>query len=250
MYSNKAAVTQQEEGEKSLAEAAFDGSNPENMGPTIADGATIAQVASELSKGLQIDPPSIDNPEATPDEDDGPTLEERIQMEAELAKLQKKLTILKWATAIGALIFSILIAVIKDIAGYGTLVAGIITAVAALLLVGMGLWMKNIVDQMADPKFKYVNQTINFKGEYNTVLAVSLLSAALVAAGWTSMWKNAWNSIQSFFKGGAGAGANGGFSVKTGFKAAKTANDAASGFRLRNLFSFKKWLNTIFPSKD
>lgn len=247
MYSNKGAASQQEEGQKSLAEAAFDGSNPDNAGPTIEEGASIAQVASELSKGLQIDVPSLNNPEANPEEE-GPSLEELIQKKAELEALQKKLKILQWATVLGALVFSILIAILKNIAVYGTIIAAIVTAVAALLLVGMGLWMKDIVDQMADPKFKDVNQAINFNGEYNSVLLISAMSALLVAAGWTNMWQNVWNSITSFFQGGAAA--EGGFSIKAGLSAAKETAKVAEGFRLRDLFNIKKFLDTIFPKRN
>ena len=53
-YSGKALATRQEAGSKSLAEAAFDGSNPEDLTPTIPEGASIDKVASSLMDGSSL----------------------------------------------------------------------------------------------------------------------------------------------------------------------------------------------------
>ena len=113
----------------------------------------------------------------------------------------------------------------------------------------MGVWMFNVIKDMQDPLFKDVNQGINWNGKIGSVISILTLSAGLVAAGWTNMWQNAWKTIQAFFKGGAGAGTNGGFSFKAGKEAAKAASEAAECFKLKDFFNIKKIIDNFFPKE-
>ncbi|MBO4708130.1 MAG: hypothetical protein J5594_06245 [Elusimicrobiaceae bacterium] len=199
VYSSKGVASRQDVGQKSLAEAAFDGSSPEDITPTIPEGATIGQVASTLMKGNNL---GIELPEGS--EIIPPELPEDIQditeKTAELAKLQSRLTLLKIGTMVGALIFSIGIFFLRKIPWPWGLAAAIIASVAAAaFLVGMGLWMKNVIDQMADPKFKDVNQGISFDSEYFNVIKTCASAGIIVGLGWTNKWGEIIKKIKNFF---------------------------------------------------
>ncbi len=186
LYSGKSVASRQEVGSKSLAEAAFDGSNPENVTPTIPEGASIGQVASTLMRGnnLGIDLPA--GSEIIPPELEQ-ELEDTAQKAEELAALQRKLTLLKIAMMAGALMFAIGIFFLRKIPIWGPVAAVVVSAAAAVFITGMGLWMKDVVDQMADPKFKEVNQGIDFVGKYTSIITTGASALAMAMyLGWSN----------------------------------------------------------------
>lgn len=236
-YSAKAAKGSQSEGDKVLADAAFDGARPEEVPATVDTGAYVSDVLRGLGGDLDMKSPKSDV--YKPIRDDVKDLAEKAE---ELTGLQNKLVNLQWITFGGALVFSIAISVLKSIPW----LAGIVTGVAALLLTGMSLWMFNIFDQMVDPKFKDVSNFINPLEEKFSIIKTIALSGILVAAGWTNMWQKVWDNITSLFKGKGLAGAAEG---------AATAGESSGGIInwLKN-FSFKTFgaikglLDKIFPS--
>ncbi len=200
MYSNKGAASQQEEGQKSLAEAAFDGSNPDNSGPIIEEGASIAQVASELAKGLEIDVPDPNDPNANPDE---PTVEDYIRQEAALKALQEKISNklllligIVAAAAIG-LYFLVKAAYAAPLAWWFWVAAGVLSA-AALATIACFMWagdnsIVNMIKEMGDPeKFGLVNQGIDVGGKLTNTYILAAEMTALLGMCWIP-----WNSITS-----------------------------------------------------
>ncbi len=247
-YSSKAGASNQDVGQKSLAEAAFDGSNPENVAPTIPENATIGQVSGALlnSGGL---PKQLKKNFEDLEKD----FEEIQKKTEELSKLQKKFNTLKWATLIGSLVISIAISFLKNIPVAGWWIAGAVAAIGIALVTGMGLWMNSIFKEMADPKFKEVNQGLNFRDLYNTVLRIPILSGVLILAGLTDMWKNTWNSITSVFKGKAATGAAAkGTAAAAGESSSGIVNaitNFSKNLTLKGFAAFRTLLEGIFPSR-
>ena len=193
VLSTKSRMTKHSVGAKHTAEAAFDGNRSDAKVTEIDDNARIDTVASKFFDTLSDDPDNKDlnkNP-----------LDNIVAKTKELSKLKKKLTGLLWATALGALAFSLGIYFARQIAEpYGMIVAGVLSAIALGLLIWSGISMGNIVKEMANPRFKGLNSDVGSKK--GLVWTTCILSGLLVAAGWTPMWKNAWTNITNFFKTG------------------------------------------------
>ena len=239
-YSGKAVVSPQDVNQKAYAEAAFDGSNPGDLTTTIPDGASIDRVASSLMTGM----PDISDELKNTMNDLDKELQNTAQLAQELANLQKKLTILQWATVIGALVFSIAISLLRNIPVYGWIIAAVVTALAAVLLVGMGLWMYDVIDQMQDEKFKAVNQGVDIVGKQFTTGKLLLMSGILVGLGWTGMWANMWNSITSLFSSSAGTAAGGAAAAEG---AASTASTGIGG-SLKTA-AIQAFFSNLFPKR-
>lgn len=243
-YSGKAVISNKSTEEKSLAEAAFDGSNPDDMTPSVEEGASVNRVASSLMGGLKVDLPDLKD---TLDLE--PELQDTAQKAAELAALQKKLTGLQWATVIGALVLSIAIGIVKNIPVYGWFIAAVISVLAAGLLFFMGVKMYDIIAEMQDQKFKAVNQGIDIIGKQWAVGKTLVMSGLLVAAGWTNMWQNIWNGITELFSGGASAAA-GGAAAEGAAQASTTAASTAgkiSGSGIFKKAAIQALFSNLFP---
>ncbi len=249
-YSAKATASSHEAGQKSLADAAFDGSNPENLTPTIPENATISRTVNALLDGSKGNLPKAITQSMNDLIND---INETKQKTEEFKELENKLNTLKWATLIGALALSIGISFLKNIPVHGLWIAGVVVAIGVLLVTGMGLWMKDVVDQMADQKFKAINRGVDFVGKYNLALKIPILSGALIFAGLTDMWKNTWNSITSIFKKKAAT-------TVTKVAAEQVVEKTAGGFAnaiknfsnklsLKGFGAFRGILEKIFPTK-
>lgn len=194
-YSKSAVQGSRKTEQKALAEAAFDGSNIKDFTPTVDENATPKDVNRDLMAGLQES--GFDDSTISNDGKEG--VRDTVELAGELKDLQRKLTILKVVTILAAVAFSIGIYFLRKIDPYGKLFAAILTVIALLILVGMCLWMKDTVDQMADEKFKYVNQNIDFGDQYWSVLKTGLISAVIVALGWTNKWEKIINKVKNWF---------------------------------------------------
>ena len=202
-YSVKGAGSKQAVDQKSLAEAAFDGSNPEDIATTIPDNATIDQVSSALMGGMDIDLPdggSIIPPEV---EDD---LKEVAKQQTELAKLQQKLSSkLLWmigtvAVMAIALFFLVKAAYAAPAAWWFWVAAGALSLIA-LGTIALFMWagedsIVNLIKQMGDEeKFGLVNQGVDVGGKLTQAGITAASLAALLGLCWIP-----WNSVAGLSK--------------------------------------------------
>ena len=192
-YSTKARGTDQIAGMKSLADAAFDGANPEGLDTTIEDGATIETVASTLKGDLRASKP----------EDKTIDFNEDARAKAQLKELNELQR--KFSNKVFWLMGSILVAAIgvfflvqaakkATVAWPLWLAAGVLTAAALVAIVWVTYLGKNslmgIINQMADSeKFGLVNNTVDFGTKIMTTHFLAGGLAALVGMAWIN-WKS------------------------------------------------------------
>ena len=193
-YSKKAVSSSQSEGQKSLAEAAFDGSNPEDLAPTIPEDASIAQVASNLMDGSKLNLPSGESL-IPPEVEDN--LKEVARQQAELTALQAKLSKkLLWmigtVTAMAiALFFLVRAFYTSDVwTKLGWLIASIALSAVALATIALFMWagedsIVNLIKRMADKdKFGLVNQGLDVGGKLNSTYGLAAALAGLLGLCW------------------------------------------------------------------
>lgn len=215
VYSNKAVASNKDVGQKSLAEAAFDGSNPEDITPTIPEGASIGQVASTLMSGSNINLPDAESL-IPPEVQD--TLKETMKQQQELLALQKKISnkLLGMIIAVAAMAVGLFF-LVK--AAYSApwptnlilFIAASVLSTAALLTIAGCLWWgdNSIIDmikQMGDQdKFGLVNQGIDVGGKITSTYMISAELALLLGMCWIP-WGNIGSAseiVQLIAKGAA-----------------------------------------------
>ena len=202
-YSGKAVATRQDAGAKALAEAAFDGSNPEDLTPTIEEGASIDKVASSLMKGMDIDMPE-GSEILPPDLEDN--MQELLQQQQELSALQQKISKrlllmigIVAAAAVG-LFFLVKAAYAAPAAWWLWVAAGVLSLAALGTIAGMLWWgdnsIVNMIKQLGDNnRFGLVNQGIDVGGKLTDAYTLSAGLAAMLGLCWLP-----WSGISSASK--------------------------------------------------
>ncbi|MBO4675136.1 MAG: hypothetical protein J5601_03505 [Elusimicrobiaceae bacterium] len=210
-YSGKAVATRQEAGAKALADAAFDGSNPENLTPTIPEGASIDKVASSLMKGLNIDMPEGNS--LVPDDLEN-DLKEIAEQTAALTALQKKIKNRLWTLvgvtlAAALLLFAFTKAFYNGVvwAGWAALALSAVTLSYIYIMVhGLGHGFSSpgddsiigLIRQMGDnEKFGLVNEGLDIAGKESNVKTLSLGLVGLLGLCWVP-WGNVTTKIGKF----------------------------------------------------
>ena len=206
-YSGKAVATRQSAGAKALAEAAFDGSNPEDLTPTIEEGASIDKVASSLMKGMDIDMPE-GSEILPPDLEDN--MQELLQQQQELSALQQKISKrlllmigIVAAAAIG-LFFLVKAAYAAPAAWWLWVAAGVLSLAALGTIAGMLWWgdnsIVNMIKQLGDNnRFGLVNQGVDVGGKLTDAYTLSGGLAAMLGLCWLP-WSNI-SSTSTFVQG-------------------------------------------------
>ena len=213
-YSSKGRASTTETGAKSLEEAAFDGSNPEDLVSTIESGASIGKVASNLLDGNSLG----GIPDALKDTmtDIDNTLQETAKQQGELTELQKqinnKIGWLIGVTLVAAIALYFLVkAAYAAPAAWWLWVAAGVLSLAALAFIAIMLWagddsIVNLVKEMGnEEKFGLVNQGIDVDEKLTTVGLIAGGLAVVLGLCWLP-----WSSISSWLSGlGGGAGGGG-----------------------------------------
>lgn len=202
-YSGKAIASDVEARAKLLAQAAFDGSNPEDIGATIESGSTIQQVANDLM-GVNGDsslPPAL----SSALQDLKKELGELERQQEELKKLKEKLKDRYIKLLAGTLAFFVAIAILVACNNiYTTIAAGVATAAAALFI-AMQLWggdygIFDIIRKMGSDDLSMVNQGIDIGSKKVIAGAAGVLCGVIIGLAWTKAVTKVVKSIGKFFK--------------------------------------------------
>ena len=226
-YSGKSVASQQDVGQKSLAEAAFDGSNPEGIVSPIEEGATIGKVANSLLDAASMG--GLPDELAAAMNDTAALLEETARQQEEMAALQEAINDKYKALIIGALIMAVALFFVVKAAYAATvawplwIVAGVLAA-AALTFVWCMLYagdnsIVGMIKQMADEeRFGLVNEGIDIEGKKSTAAWCGVGLSVILGLCFVP-WENVISSISEFLGisssatgvvlGGAGGAAGG-----------------------------------------
>ena len=206
-YSGKALATRQDDGSKALAEAAFDGSNPEDIVSPIQEGASIDKVASTLLDANSMG--GLPNDIAAAMGKVGKTLQETAEQQAELAELQNQYYNKYVPLVLGTLGFGLAILILAQLwymypAAWWFGVAAGVVSLAALAFISYHLWgwggessansLLGLVEQMRDPdKFGPVNQGMEsqFNSMENWAYGISGGLTAILGLCWIP-----WSGVQ------------------------------------------------------
>lgn len=198
-YSGKAAASRQSAGAKSLAEAAFDGSNPEDLTPTIPEGASIDQFASALFDGNRFGA----SPDIKRDMDDlKATIDLTSQQQSELVKLQDKiknrLYIMVGVTlALALLLFAFTKAFYNGViwAGWAALAVSVVALGFIAFMMWTGGGIVDLIKEMSDnSKYGLVNQGIDVAGKLSDAYWIAGELGVLLGLCWVP-WGNAETKI-------------------------------------------------------
>lgn len=207
-YSGKALASQQAVGQKSLAEAAFDGSNPEGIVSPIEEGATIGKVANSLLDGASMG--GLPDELAAAMNDTAALLEETARQQEEMAALQSQYYNKYLPLVLGTLAMGVALLVLTQLAymypaAWWFWVAAGVMSIAALAFISYHLWgwggesgansLLGLVDQMRDTeRFGLVNQGMEdtFRKMDNWAYGVSGGLAAVLGLCWIP-----WSGVQN-----------------------------------------------------
>lgn len=202
-YSGKAIASDAEARAKMLAQAAFDGSNPEEIGATIESGATIQKVANELMGGNTSNslPNGFNNGMQQIKEE----LDNLQNQQEKLSQLQKDLTKRYLQLLLGTIGFFTAIAILVACNNvYTTIAAGVLTGVAALFIAAQlwgGDWgIFDIIRKMGSDELSGVNQGINLQGKKIIAGAAGVLCGVIIGLAWTKAVTKVIKTIGKFFK--------------------------------------------------
>jgi len=226
-FSKKGVATQYSEGAKQAVENAFDGGgDPEGL-PVVEDGASIGKVANDMM--------SANNLGGLPDaiQQQFNDIENELNEKTEkLEALQKKLNGVMWATGITAVVAALAIMILRNVPGYGTLAAAIVTAVAVIAIALLGVWMFNIIGEMGSEELSPVNDGLDLDGKKLLAGIILAGSGIMLILAWTQVGKQIGQWLRNLYLqifgkpaagvvtegagGGAGAGGAGGASGGAG----------------------------------
>ena len=202
-YSGKALASNADARAKMLAQAAFDGSNPEEIGATIESGATIQKVANELMGGNTSNslPNGFNNGMQQIKEE----LDNLQNQQEKLSQLQKDLTKRYLQLLLGTIGFFTAIAILVACNNvYTTIAAGVLTGVAALFIAAQlwgGDWgIFDIIRKMGSDELSGVNQGINLQGKKIIAGAAGVLCGVIIGLAWTKAVTKVIKTIGKFFK--------------------------------------------------
>lgn len=197
-YSGKARASASTAGAKSLAAAAFDGSNPEELSPSIESDASPQTVTNSL-----FDTNGLGDSIAPAIEGITQTFDELDQQEKDLRKLQDKIVGKYWLTLVLSIIMAILLYGFVT-AFYSTwnpwmlFGALVVTAGALAFIYGMVHGFSNgfgatpgddsilgMIEQMKDEeRFGMVNDNIDFDARINDANIFGYSMAGMIAGMW------------------------------------------------------------------
>ncbi len=260
-YSGKALASRQDVGQKSLAEASFDGSNPENISAIVEDGASIGTVTSSLLDSNNFGNLSDQLKQSIEDLDN--ILDETKKQQEELMELQNKIKNRQWILIIGTLVMAVALYFIVKAAYSATaawalwLVAGLLS-VAALAFVWCMLYagdnsIVGLINQMGDKeKFGLVNEGIDIAGKKKTAAWVGVGLTALLGLCWIP-WSNIFGGAGAGASAGTGTSVSTGASAGTGSAAVGTGSMSSGGTGLSSTLGNSllknplEWLGKIIP---